>query len=74
MPRITALEYDQMDGEVRATYTQGLTKYGRMTNMKRTMLHSLPTYHALMEWYPLFDTIKADPSRWLATVRKMAAA
>ena len=58
MPRITALEYDQTTGETRDAYAQGLAKYGRMTNMKRTLLHSLPAYHALMEWYPLFDTIK----------------
>jgi hypothetical protein len=58
MPRITALEYEQTTGETQATFSEGLTQYGRMTNMKRTLLHSLPAYHALMEWYPLFDTIK----------------
>lgn len=29
-----------------------------MTNMKRTLLHSLPAFHALMEWYPLRDTVR----------------
>ncbi len=58
MPRIPALEYDQTSGETRATFDMGLAKYGRMTNMKRTMLHSLPTFQALMEWYPLFEVIK----------------
>ena len=49
MPRITLIDHTQ---------SAGLVKFGRMTNMKRTMLHSLPTFHALMEWYPLFDCIK----------------
>ena len=31
---------------------------GRITNMKRTLLHSLPAFHALMEWYPLRDTVQ----------------
>ena len=59
MPRITPFEFDQTSGETRSTFSQGLAKYGRVTNMKRTLLHSLPTYNALMKWYPLFDTIKS---------------
>ena len=30
-------------------------KIGRITNMKRTLLHSVPAFQALMEWYPLRD-------------------
>ncbi len=59
MPRIMPLEHEQTLGETRGVFDQGLVKYGRMTNMKRTLIHSLPAYHALMEWYPLFDAIKA---------------
>ena len=59
MPRITPLEHEQTQGETRAVFEQGLAKYGRMTNLKRTLIHSLPAYQALMEWYPLFDAIKA---------------
>ena len=58
MPRIPTIELEQTSGELRTTFEQGVVKYGHMTNMKRTMLHSLPTFHALMEWYPLFDIIK----------------
>jgi hypothetical protein len=36
--------------------------------MKRTLLRSPPAYHALMEWYPLFDTIKAFLGERLAIV------
>ncbi|MEI7845721.1 MAG: hypothetical protein WCK35_07950 [Chloroflexota bacterium] len=58
MPRIATLEYEQTTGDYRTTFDQGLVKYHRMTNMKRTLLHSIPAYTALMEWYPLFDCIK----------------
>ena len=58
MPRIPTLELEQTTGETRTTFSEGIVKYGHMTNMKRTLIHSLPAYHALMEWYPLFDTIK----------------
>ena len=59
MPRIVPVEHEQTQGEARLVFDEGLAKYGRMTNMKRTLMHSLPAYHALMEWYPLFDAIKA---------------
>ena len=45
-----------------------LAKYGRLTNMKRTLLHSLPAYHALMQWYDLFDEVKAFLGERLAIV------
>ncbi len=58
MSRIVPMELEQTSGEVRAAFDEGIARWGRMTNMKRTLLHSLPAYRALMEWYPLFDTIK----------------
>jgi hypothetical protein len=57
MPRISPLEYDQLTGEARTAYEHGIAKHGRMTNMKRTLLHSMPSYNVLLEWYPLFDVI-----------------
>jgi hypothetical protein len=57
MARIAPLELEQTTGEARAAYLHGLEKHGRMTNMKRTLLHSMPSYNVLLEWYPLFDTI-----------------
>ena len=58
MPRIAALEFGPLTGETREAYARGLDRFGRMTNMKRTLLHSVPAYNALMEWYPLFDVIQ----------------
>ena len=49
---------------------QTLTSRGhaRMTNMKRTLLHSLPAFHALMEWYPLRDTVQPFLGERLTTL------
>jgi alkylhydroperoxidase family enzyme len=68
MPRIPPLEREQTAGEARAAFDKELARFGRLTNMKRTLLRSPPAYHALMEWYPLFDTIKAFLGERLATV------
>ena len=57
MPRIPPLAYEDASPEARAAHDEGVDAYGRMTNMKRTLLHSLPAYRALMEWYPLRDTV-----------------
>ena len=40
----------------RTTTTSG--SHARITNMKRTLLNSLPAFRALMEWYPLRDTVQ----------------
>jgi alkylhydroperoxidase family enzyme len=58
MPRIEPLSYESIDTARRAVYDETERTIGRMTNMKRTLLHSLPAFHALMEWYPLRDTVK----------------
>jgi hypothetical protein len=57
MARIAPLELEQTTGEAHAAYLHGLEKHGRMTNMKRTLLYSMPSYNVLLEWYPLFDVI-----------------
>lgn len=58
MPRIPPVEYENASPEARAAHDDGVKRYGRMTNMKRTLLHSLPSYHALMEWYTLRDAVQ----------------
>ena len=42
MPRVAPLEREQTSGELRAAFDQGLARFGRLTNMKRTLLHSRP--------------------------------
>jgi hypothetical protein len=68
MTRISPVDPEQATPEQRAAFDGGVKRWGRMTNMKRTLLHSLPSYHALMEWYPLFDTIKPFLGERLAII------
>jgi alkylhydroperoxidase family enzyme len=68
MPRIPPLERERTEGEVRGAFDEGVARWGRMTNMKRTLLHSLPAYRALMQWYPLFDTVKTFLGERLAII------
>ena len=68
MPRIAPLEREQTTDEVRGAFDEGLARWGRMTNMKRTLLHSPPAYRALMAWYSLFDTVKTFLGERLAIV------
>lgn len=58
MPRIQPIDLKQTAGQTRAAFEKGVTRWGRLTNMKRTLLHSLPAYQVLMEWYTLFDVVK----------------
>lgn len=58
MPRIQTVEYENANEEVKAQFDDQISRNGRITNMKKTLLHSLPAFHALMEWYPLRDSAK----------------
>jgi hypothetical protein len=67
-PRIRPLEFNETTGDARSAFEQGLALWGRMTNMKRTLLHSVPSYRVLMEWYTLFDVIKPFLGERLAII------
>jgi alkylhydroperoxidase family enzyme len=68
MPRIPPLENDAAPPEARAAADAHVRNHARMTNMKRTLLHSLPAFHALMEWYPLRDAIQPVLGERLTTL------
>jgi hypothetical protein len=57
MTRIPPVDPEDTTPDRRAAFDGGVQRFGRMTNMKRTLLHSLPAYHALMEWYTLRDVV-----------------
>jgi alkylhydroperoxidase family enzyme len=57
MALISMTEYDSASPEVKAEYDDQIAKHGRITNMKRAMLHNIPTFKAYMEWYTLYDLI-----------------
>ena len=58
MARIPPLEYAEAPPGARAAHDHHEREVGRITNMKRTLLHSVPAFHALMEWYPLRDAVR----------------
>src|ERR1700678_4561326 len=53
MARIEPIDLDSASPEAKQAFDEGVKKFGRMTNMKQTLLRSLPAYDALMTWYPL---------------------
>lgn len=59
MAYISQIEYETASPEAKYEIDKQIKDHGRITNMKLTLLHSLPAYHALMEWYPLEETIEA---------------
>ena len=55
MAYISMTEYESADEEVRKRYEDEIEKHGRITNMKRTLLHAPKAFDVYMEWYALFD-------------------
>lgn len=58
MTRIEPLEHATATPEQRATLDGIIARWGRATNMKRTLARSPVALHALMEWYPLRDAVE----------------
>ncbi len=52
------VEEMQASPDARREFAYQVEKNGRITNMKRTLLHALPAYRAYMEWYTLRDQIE----------------
>jgi len=59
MDFIPMTEYEGASEAVRARYDGQIAKHGRITNMKRTLLHNVKAFDVFMEWYPLADLCKA---------------
>jgi alkylhydroperoxidase family enzyme len=68
MPRIAPLDTETAAPEARAAAEAHVRNHARMTNMKRTLLHSLPAFKALMEWYPLRDAVQPFLGERLTTL------
>src|SRR3989337_1891619 len=58
MPRIRRVDRETANPAQAAAYDDTVRTQSRITNMKRTLLHSMPAFRALMEWYPLRDTVQ----------------
>jgi alkylhydroperoxidase family enzyme len=50
-------DYETASAEAKREYDDQIAKNGRVTNMKRTLLHNVPAFHAYMEWYTLKDLV-----------------
>lgn len=68
MPRIRSIERESANPDQLAAYDDTVRTQGRITNMKRTLLHSMPAFRALMEWYPLRDTVQPFLGDRLTTI------
>jgi alkylhydroperoxidase family enzyme len=68
MPRIAPLDTEAAAPDAREAAEAHVRTHARMTNMKRTLLHSLPAFKALMEWYPLRDTVQPFLGERLTTL------
>lgn len=55
--RVAPTNYDQLPAEAKAAH-DAHARIARITNMKRTLLHSVPAFDALMTWYPLRDAVQ----------------
>ena len=58
MARIRPLDVSEVNAGMRAEYEKQIASHGCMTNMKKTLAHSPPAFHALMEWYSLRDEVQ----------------
>jgi alkylhydroperoxidase family enzyme len=67
MLRIAPLDYDEMPADARAAHDDHL-RVARITNMKRTLLRSVPAFDALMTCYRLRDTVQPFLGERLTTL------
>lgn len=58
MPYIPMTEYESSSDEVKKEYEDQIAKHGRITNMKRTLLHDVPAFKTYMDWYKLYDELQ----------------
>jgi len=58
MPRVRMINEGEGSPEVRDRFEDQVLRNGRITNMKRTLLHSVPAFDAYMSWYTLRDEIE----------------
>jgi alkylhydroperoxidase family enzyme len=68
MPRISPVDLETAPSDARAAAEAHVRTHARMTNMKRTLLQSQPAFKALMEWYPLRDTVQPFLGERLTTL------
>lgn len=59
MARIQPVNENEISPSVKQAFEKHVVEYNaRITNMKATLGHSLPSFEIYMEWYVLYDEIK----------------
>lgn len=58
MAYISQIKYEEATKDVKELYDDQIKCNGRITNMKKTLLHSVPSFKTLMEWYTLKDVVE----------------
>ncbi|MBR1757213.1 MAG: hypothetical protein IJ744_00615 [Lachnospiraceae bacterium] len=59
MPYISQLKYEDANEETKKVIDAWVAEHGPLTNMKETLIHSIPAFHALMEWFPLEEACES---------------
>ena len=68
MAHLSAIDYATASDDIRAEHDRELELRGRMTNMKRILLHSPAAHRIYAEWFTLRDLLKPtldDRTIWL---------
>ena len=68
MAHLSAIDYATASEDIRAEHDRELKLRGRMTNMKRILLHSPAAHRIYAEWFTLRDLLKPivdDRAIWL---------
>ena len=71
MAMISPIDYATASPEIRAEHDRELALRGRMTNMKRILLHSPAAHRIYAEWFTLRDLLKPtldDRAIWLLSL------
>ena len=58
MSYISQVKYEGSSQEVKTQFDDQIRRNGKITNMKKTLLQSMPAFKALMEWYALRDAVE----------------
>ena len=65
--RVPPTSYEHLPANAQAAH-DAHARIARITNMKRTLLHSVPAFDALMTWYPLRDAVQPFLGERLTTL------
>ena len=58
MSFIPMTDYESAGEDVRREYDDQIAQHGRITNMKRTLLHDVQSFKTYMDWYTLYDELR----------------